>query len=375
MVSKRLSSIGRSGIREIFQMAGEGAINLGLGELDFDPPFEIKEALKEAVDLGTSKYGPTSGLEELRESIASLARKCIEGIEAKNVLVTAGATGGLLITYQTLLDPEDEVLVPDPGFVVYGPDAVLVGARAVPYVLREENEYLPDVAEMEGLVTPRTKAIVVNSPSNPTGSVFTEEVHKAIIDLAVDRDLWIISDEVYDRFVYGREHRTFCNAHEKSVIVNSFSKSMGVPGWRIGFLIGEEALVEEISKMQYYSLACPSMPIQRAIQSGLPYHEQFVKAILPILDRRRRLIVRLLNDIPGFSCALPRGAFYTFPRFDFNISSRKLAEMILREGVISSPGSAFGMNGEGHIRFSYAASEEDIAKGMETVRSVVSSIR
>ncbi len=374
MVSKRLASVGRSGIREIFQMAGEGAINLGLGELDFDPPEEVREALKRAVDLGASKYGPTAGLEELREAIASLTSRCTEGIEARNVLITAGATGGLLACYQTLFDPGDEVLVPDPGFVVYGPDAILVGAKAIPYVLHEEREYLPDATEVEALVTPKTKAIVVNSPSNPTGSVLSAKIHKTIVDLAVDRDIWIISDEVYDRFVYGTKHQTFCNAHEKSIVVNSFSKSMGIPGWRIGYLVADGALVEEISKMQYYSLACPPTPIQQAVLMALPHHERFIGEILPILDRRRRLMVRLLNRIPGFSCEMPKGAFYTFPRYDVDIASRKLAEMILGAGVISSPGSAFGGMGESHIRFSYAAPEEDIARGMEIVRSVVEKI-
>jgi aspartate aminotransferase len=371
MVSKRSVAVRPSGIREIFEMATEGAINLGLGELDFDPPEEARDALKKACVSGTSKYGPTSGLMELRELIASVKAEHSNAITAKNVLVTGGATEGIMAVYQVLLDPGDEILVPDPGFVLYSPDAVLVGARPIPYGLHEETGFMPNVSQIEELITPRTKAIVVNSPSNPTGGVISKETFNGLLDLATDHKIWIISDEVYEDFVYDARHFTFAGNLDNAIVVNSFSKSLAVPGWRIGYLLANAELLRELSKMQYYILACPATPMQLAVTAALPHKEEFIRRILPILDVRRKKMVSLLNEIQGFSCALPSGAFYAFPRYDLMISSRELAEKIVSAGVINYPGSAFGRLGERHLRFSYAASEEDISRGMEIVGSVV----
>lgn len=360
-----------SGIREIFEMAVEGAINLGLGELDFDPPEEAREALKKACTSGSSKYGPTSGLMELRELIASEEIAHSNSITTKNVLVTGGATEGIMAIYQVLLDPGDEILVPDPGFVLYAPDATLVGARPIPYALREESDFMPNMSELQELVTPKTKAIVVNSPSNPTGAVISNEVFGGLLDLARDKKIMIVSDEVYEDFVYDSKHFTFAGDIDVSIVVSSFSKSLAVPGWRIGYLMANEELLNELSKMQYYLLACPATPIQQAVTAALPYKDKFIARILPIMDARRRRMVSLLNKIPGFSCMLPSGAFYAFPRYDLDMPSRELAEAIARAGVISSPGSAFGLLGERHLRFSYAASEDDISRGIEVVGSVM----
>jgi aspartate aminotransferase len=230
---------------------------------------------------------------------------------------------------------------------------------------------MPNVSQIEELITPRTKAIVVNSPSNPTGEIISEEIFNGLLDLATDHKIWIVSDEVYEDFVYDARHFTFAGNLDNAIVVNSFSKSLAVPGWRIGYLLANAELLRELSKMQYYILACPATPMQLAVTAALPHKEEFIRRILPILDARRKKMVSLLNEIQGFSCALPSGAFYAFPRYDLMISSRELAEKIVSAGVINSPGSAFGRLGEGHLRFSYAASEEDISRGMEIVGSVV----
>ncbi len=371
MVSKRSAGVHPSGIREIFDKASEGAINLGLGELDSDPPEEAKEALKKACVSGNSKYGPTSGLMALRELIASTRSAGAGMITARNVLVTGGATEGIMAVYQALLDPGDEVLVPDPGFVLYAPDAILVGARPVPYALREESDFMPDISQLQSLVTAKTKAIVVNSPSNPTGGVISKEVFNGLLDLARDNGMMIVSDEVYEDFVYDSRHFSFAGNLDRAIVVNSFSKSLAVPGWRIGYVLADENLLTELSKMQYYLLACPATPIQHAVTAALPYKRKFIARILPLMDARRRKMVSLLNGIPGFSCRLPSGAFYAFPRYDLTIPSRELAEAVARAGVICSPGAAFGLLGERHLRFSYAASEDDISRGIEVVGSVV----
>jgi aspartate aminotransferase len=355
-------------------MATEGAINLGLGELDFEPPQVAKEALAQACDAGRSKYGPTAGLMELRKSIAAYETNLSDNISHRNVMVTGGATEGTIVAYHALLDPGDEILVPDPGFVLYYPDALIISAKPVTYDLLEESGYMPDVDQIQESITPKTRAIVVNSPSNPSGGVITHKVQKALLDLSIDHELRIISDEVYEDFVYGTKHYSFSGHLENAIVLKSFSKSLAVPGWRIGYLLAEESLLMELTKVQYYFLACPPTPIQYAINAALPYRAGFISRILPILDSRRRRMVSMLNDIPGFSCGLPSGAFYAFPRYDLNISSRELAEKIVAKGVVVSPGSAFGAQGERHLRFSYAACEDDISKGIEIVKSVVESL-
>lgn len=372
MVSKRVASIRSSGIRDIFDMAAEGAINLGLGELDFEPPQGARDALGQACAEGKSKYGPTAGLMALREAIASHESTRSPSISVKNVLITAGATEGIMAICQSLIDPGDEVLVPDPGFVLYSPEVLLAGAKSVPYRLDETPGFVPDVGAIQESVTSRTRAIFVNSPSNPTGGVITKEAHRAITEIAVDHDMWIVSDEVYEDFLYdGAEHFSFSGDLDNAIVVNSFSKSLAVPGWRIGYILADESVFKELTKMQYYVIACPPTPIQHAILAAMPHRAGFMRDILPILDARRRRIVSLLNEIPSFSCNLPRGGFYAFPRYNIDIPSRRLAERIVGAGVINSPGSAFREAGEGHLRFSYAASEDDIARGMGIVRSVV----
>jgi len=374
MFSRRVSDIKPSGIREMFEMASKDAINLGLGELDFDPPEEAKEAMKRALDRGTSRYGPTKGIDELRETVADHLRRYNSSISAKNVMITASGTEGTIAAFQAMFDPGDQVLIPDPGFVLYHPNCVLSGAVPVSYGLEERQGFLPNIEEIASLVNEKTKAIVVNSPSNPTGSVLDRERFQAIIDLARDRDLWIISDEVYENFIYEGRHHSFCEALERSVVLNSFSKSLAIPGWRIGYLATSEQMMEQIAKMQYHLVACPPTPAQYAIKEIFHIQEKFAKGLIPIFDRRRRLMTSLLNDIPGFRCRLPQGAFYTFPSFDTKTTSRDLAKKIVGAGVICAPGAAFGERGEGHLRFSYAASEDKIVKGLDLVREVVEKI-
>ncbi len=375
MFSDRVKNIKPSGVREIFEMASKDAINLGLGELDFDPPVEAKDALREALDKGMSRYGQTKGVLELRQMIADYVSQYNKSITTENVIITASGTEGTIATFQSMFNPGDEVLIPDPGFVLYHPNCILSGAVPVAYGLEDSNEFQPNLEEMKELINRRTKAIVVNSPSNPTGSVLTREAFQGIIDLARDHDLWIISDEVYENFIYEGKHYSFLEALERAVVLNSFSKSLAIPGWRIGYLITTKEMIEEISKMQYHLVACAPTPAQYAVQKVVPTRMKFIDQLLPVFDRRRKLMANLLNDIDGFQCHMPQGAFYTFPSLSMDISSKDLAKSIVSAGVICSPGIAFGDRGEGHMRFSYAASEENIRDGLEVIRSVVEKIR
>ena len=355
-------------------MASRDAINLGLGELDCIPPVEAREAYKEALDQDRNRYGPTKGIDELRDLVAGKVRKYRSDICRENVIITASGTQGTMATFQTLFERGDEILIPEPGFVLYEPDSILVEAVPVPYPLLDEEGFQPDIEALKRSITPRTKGLVVNSPSNPTGSMLTRENFKALVDLAVDNDLWVVSDEVYEDFIYEGRHFSFNEIIERSVVLNSFSKSFAVPGWRLGYLTAPKDLVDHIAKMQYHLVACPPTPPQYALAKVFEIQEGFTKGLIPTFKRRREIMVDALNAIDGFRCHRPEGAFYTFPSYEQSISSRELAHALVAKGVICAPGSAFGERGEKHLRFSYAASEEAIGQGLDIVRKVVEGI-
>lgn len=234
MFPERVASLKVSGIRKLFEAAPPGAINLGLGEPDMQPPKEMIDAFCTAMRNGYNKYGPSAGVMELRKAIAEDLRRYRRDVSFENIIVTAGATEGMRIASETIIGDGNEALVPNPGFIIYGPDVALAGGKPISYSLRAENDYLPDIEEIKELITPKTKALIVNSPSNPTGTVFPKDVVKAVSEVAKDHKLYILSDEVYHNFVYEGEHWSFARFHDDTVIVNSFSKSLAATGWRIG---------------------------------------------------------------------------------------------------------------------------------------------
>ena len=374
MVSRRAMSVQYSAIREIFDIAPKGAINMGIGEPDFDPPPSALEGLKAAADKRLDKYGPTMGSLQLREAIAKMHHSKNGRISERNIMITAGGTQAIMAAFQTLIDPAAEVLIPDPGFVIYSPDSLLIDAEPVPYHLLEEDGFDPDIEEIKELIGPRTEAIVVNSPSNPTGGVIKESVVRAIVDLAYDHGLKIISDEVYEHFVYERQHNSFLPYLDQAIVVNSFSKCLGVTGWRIGYLVAEEGLMDQLSKLNYYGIACPSTPIQYAVLQALPDIPEFMHHHRQEFDIRRKAIVDGLNDLPGFHCVAPKGAFYAFPAYRQDISSLELARRLVHAGVICVPGSVFGEYGEYHLRISYANSLDNIYNGLKIIKNTVGNI-
>jgi len=373
MFPSRVASLKVSGIRKLFEAAPEGAINLGLGEPDVQPAREMIEAYKAALDGGYNKYGPSAGIRELREAIAESLRRYRKDVEYRNIIVTAGATEGMRIACETILGERDEALVPNPGFIIYGPDVRLAGGEPVEYSLLAENGYLPDLEEMKSLITPRTKAIVVNSPSNPTGTVFPKEVVRAIGEIARDHKLFILSDEVYHHYVYEGEHWSFARFHDDTIIVNSFSKSLAATGWRIGYVATSREIVQQLAKVQYYTLACPPTATQYAVLEGMKVEERFMTEVLSEFRVRRDIAMRKLAEIPSFSTPPVQGAFYVFPRFSQDTDSESFALKILDAGVICAPGSAFGSLGEGHLRFSYANTRENIERGLTLVKEVAGS--
>jgi len=375
MTSRRVDSIQLSGIRKLFEMATEGSINLGLGEPDFQPPKEAIEGVIKAMEDGKNKYGPTAGIPELREAIAQRLHRYREDLSTGNVIVTSSATEALMSIFQSLFQEGDEILIPDPGFVLYPAHTTIAGAKPVYYTLKEDNGFEPDIEEIKSLIGPNTKGMVINSPGNPTGGVFSVPTVKAISELSADRGFTIIADEVYDEMVYDGSFTSFLSHAENVVHVNSFSKTFAMTGWRIGYAASPDPeLMTAISKMHYYTVACPPTPIQYGALEAMRRSQYYIDEMVSAFRERRDIIVKELNSTDGFHTHSPKGAFYVLPSFDFDMSSEELSMLLLKHGVLSSPGSAFGRAGEGHIRFSYANSKENIMEAMRRVREAISNI-
>ncbi len=363
MVAGRTREVDISGIRKMFEAAPPDSINLGLGEPDFEPPKVVLDALCDAVRHGMNHYGPSAGLVPLREKIAERYRKHDPKTTRENVIVTGSGSEGLMTAALALYDAGDEVLVPNPGFVLYAPHAKMLGAVPVPYSLTEARKYQPDFAELEELVTPKTKAIVVNSPSNPTGGVFSNATVDRIVAFAEAHDLTILSDEVYEEIVYDGPAPSFWGRTDRVIVANSFSKTLAMTGWRLGFLVAARPLAVELNKMHYHIMACPSTPAQAAALAGLE-SDDATRAMVKEFRARRTLVVKLLRAIPGVDLVPPAGAFYAFPRFEWPRSATEVAQALLQRGLITTPGDAFGSLGVGHLRLSFAASRPNLRRGL-----------
>jgi aspartate aminotransferase len=374
MVAQRVRTVEISGIRKMFEAATPNSINLGLGEPDFEPPSEVIEALTAAVHDGMNHYGPSAGLTALRDKVAERYRDRDRRTTRENVIITGSGSEALMATAMTLYDPGDEVLVPNPGFVLYGPHARLMGATPVLYSLQERRRYLPDLDELEKLVTRRTRAIVINSPSNPTGGVFPSTVVDQMVAFAERHDLTIVSDEVYEEMVYDGKFASFWGRTDRVVIVNSFSKTLAMTGWRIGFLVAPRTLALDLNKMHYHIMACPPTPAQAGVLAGLTLSGKAVGEMVREFRARRNLVVRLLNRIPGIEVVPPAGAFYAFPRFRWSKSSSEVATALLRRGVITTPGDAFGSLGASHLRLSFAASRSNLQQGIGILRQYAAEV-
>ena len=374
MIPKRIRDIELSGIRKMFEMADENTINLGLGQPDFQPPEDVIEAYKTAMVEGYNGYGSTYGLSSLREEIAQHLTKYKSDITRENVLVTVGATQALKIALETTIHDGVEVLYPEPGFVLYEPQTKISGGKPVPYPVEQKHDFIPQIDELEERRTDKTKGIILNSPGNPTGGVFPKKDVKKIIEWAEENELMIFSDEVYEMMIYEGEYESFLGDYENVIAINSFSKTFAMTGWRIGYLATKKDWLEQIGKIHYYNVACPPNPTQHAVLYALKNRLDFVEEMNARFKGRRDTIVERLNDIPGIDCLKPRGAFYVFPSFDYDISSKELAMKMLDKGLLATPGSAFGPTGEGHLRFSYANSTENINKGMDILEKIVEKL-
>jgi aspartate aminotransferase len=370
-----MAGIAMSGIRQMFELAPKDAISLGLGEPDFNPPEFVLEAYNTALHGGKNKYSMTAGIPELRDALAERHRKDLPGVNRENVVVTAGSTAALFATMQVILDPGDEVLIPDPGFVLYDPHVRLAGGVPVPYPLRHSTGYLPQAADLETAITRKTKAVILNSPSNPTGSAFTDKCARELVDLFADRDILVITDEAYDQLVYDEKHQTMLGKLPNVLYVNSFSKTYAMTGWRLGYVVGSPEVADLVKRMNYHMVACPPTPTQYAGLAALTGPQDFTKMMRTEFRKRRDVIVKRLNGIDGFSTLTPQGAFYAFPQHRFKMDDKDLALAILKGGVVTTPGNAFGANGAGHLRLSYALPSERIELAMDKLEKAVKPLK
>ena len=358
---------------------GEKVLSLAIGEPDFPTPAHIVEGAKKALDEGYTKYTPAPGIRELREAIAEKSQK-ENRIPAKpeNVLV-APTKHTLFMTCMALLDSGDEAIIPDPGWVSYAPMVTLAGARPVPVRAADEEGFVPSAAAVADAVTSHTRILMLNSPSNPAGSVYPRDEMKALADLAADRDLILVSDEIYEKILYEGEHvspASLGGMFDRTVTVNGFSKTYSMTGWRLGWLIAPTPLFKEISKVQEHTITCATAFAQKAGVAALRGPTAPLEAMVKEFRARREIVLKALAKIEGASTSRPSGAFYAFPRIDVPIDSSALSEHILKDASVAvTPGSAFGVAGEGHLRISYAASRETIVEGLRRITEVVAGLR
>ncbi len=369
--AQRLSAIDISGIRKMFELAKRGdVVNLALGEPDFGIPPASKEAIVSGLERDFTHYTPNKGIAELREAIAEkLRRENRIDASAEDIIVTSGASEALHIAILALVEPQDEVLVPDPGFVSYSPLVRLAGGVPVSYRLSEESGFEPGLEELEAKLSRRTKLIIVNSPGNPTGAVFSRQTVRGIAKLAESEGIPLLSDEVYERIIYEGEHHSFARYCAETITVNGFSKSYAMTGLRLGYVHAPGEAIEEMLKIHQYVQASTVSLSQLAALAALEQGEGHVREMVARFKKRRDLIMREISELPEVTCTVPKGAFYAFPNFSRYGSSGELAMALLEQAkVVVTPGTAFGDAGEGYLRLSFATSEENITEGMRRIK-------
>ena len=352
---------------------GHSIVFLGIGEPDYDTPGHIVEAAKDALDAGYTHYVPSAGITEVREAIAAdVSRRLDCEVPASRIVVTPGGKPIMFFTILALAEEGDEVIYPDPGFPIYESMVRFAGATPVPMRLREELGYNPDPDELASLVTPRTKLIIVNSPNNPCGSVIPDETLERIAELAVEAGAVVLSDEIYKDFYYEGSHTSitsFPSMWERTVILDGMSKSYAMTGWRLGYGVLPEELVEPVTRLMTNSVSCTAAFAQIAGVTAIQASQAPVVDMVAEFKIRRDLLVAGLNALPGISCPMPRGAFYAFPNITgTGMSSSDFERGALQEaGVSLLSGTAFGRYGEGYVRISFANSQSNIREALSRI--------
>ena len=371
-----------SGIRKFFDIVVgmEDVISLGVGEPDFPTPWHIREACIYSLECGHTSYTSNKGLIELREILAESAKAELEldYDPEEEILITTGVSEAVDLAFRATLNPGDEVIVPQPCYVAYVPDVLLAGGVPKPVATRLSEEFKLRPEDFRDAIGERTKALVLSYPNNPTGAIMTREDLEEIADLVVENDLLVISDEVYDKLTYDGKHESFAQLEgmrERTVLLNGLSKSCAMTGWRIGYALGDSAIIGAMTKVHQYTMLCAPTMAQVAAVEALRRGESEVKAMKREYDRRRRLFVSELERL-GLPCFEPKGAFYAFPSIEgTGLTSEEFAEELLKEQRVAAvPGNAFGESGEGFLRCSYATSREEILEAVDRIERFLADL-
>ena len=387
VINQRVANVPPSGIRKFFDIVRQmpDAISLGVGEPDFVTPWAIRDAAIQSIEEGRTQYTSNWGLESLREKIAAYLRmRCHVTYSPKDeVLVTVGASEGIDLALRALVCPGDEVLIPEPSYVSYAPCVTFAGGTAVPVITRAEDEFALTPDALRAALTPRTKALILPYPNNPTGGVMTRAQLQELARVLDDTGVIVISDDIYSELVYGgHEHTAFASIEgmrERTITLNGFSKAFAMTGWRVGYACAPRELLSPMFKIHQFTMLCASIQGQvaadRALGRAFETGFEDVRTMVRSYDRRRRLMVTALNDM-GLTCFEPRGAFYVFPSIaSTGLTSEEFCTRLLEEKQVACvPGTAFGASGEGHVRCSYATSIEKLNEALGRIRAFVESL-
>ena len=381
-ISEKSKKIPGSMIREMFAMQDgmTDVISFALGEPDFTAPQHVIDATVASLQRGETHYTPNAGIPALRQAVSDLYKRRGLDYTSKEVLIGAGAISLLNLACTAMLDIGDEVLVPDPGWANYVGLMMQVGAVPVPVRMKEENGFMYDVADLKAALTPKTKMILLNSPSNPTGGVASEENLRQVAEFAKENDLYILADEIYRELLWDDEPYTsiagFPGMKERAVVVDGFSKTYAMTGMRLAWAVAPEEVIVVMTKLLENVLSSVNEGVQWGGVAALNGSQECVEEMKRQYRRRREIIVNGLNDMKGVSCLMPKGAFYAFPNIStLGLSSREFAMRLLKEKhVVVVPGTGFGEGGEGFVRLAYATSEENIREGLRRMKEFVESL-
>jgi aspartate aminotransferase len=361
------------------ESAGRTIIHLELGEPDFHPAKSVNDALKRAMEEGKDRYCPVAGVPALREELAVYLRETRNvKISPQNIVIAPGCKIALFMAMMALIDPEDEVLYPDPGFPGYPSITLGLGGIPVPFVLSDKNHLQPDPQEIAGKITPRTKIFITNSPGNPTGTVYTDEVQRQLAELAVKHDLLVLTDEIYARIIYGGTYismMSYPGMEERTVIIDGFSKSFAMTGWRLGYAIAPPRIVPALDMLAVNTYTCVAEFTQYGAIEALRDREGATPRMVGEFAKRREQFVRDLNQVPGFHCEPPEGAFYAWVNVsEAGLSAEEICRVMLEEGGVAAiAGAAFGPAGTKYVRFSFASSTAILKEAVERILQVSSA--
>ena len=381
-LSEKIISVPASGIRRFFDLVAEmdDVISLGVGEPDFVTPWRVREAAIWSLEKGQTTYTSNYGLLELRIEIVRKMKERygVEWNPRQEVLVTVGVSEALDTAFRALLNPGDEVLIPEPCYVSYAPCVAFAGGVPVPVPTRADTGFRTRSGDVAALITPRTKAILLSYPTNPTGATMDAAGLQAIVDVCVQNDLYIISDEIYDRLSYDAPHvcvASLPGAYERTILLNGFSKAYAMTGWRIGYACAPAPIIEVMMKIHQYTMLCAPITAQIGALEALRRGDRDAEEMCADYDRRRRLFVKGLNEI-GLDCPMPGGAFYAFPSVKrWDLSAEEFAERLLvEEKVLVVPGPVFGEGGTGHIRCCYATAADKLQEALRRIERFVSRL-